>query len=715
MRPSKAQTGESMDRPNIIQDEDINVSSPNNQQPESVGRHFAAIPAPSVSGLDEERCRESPLTTQSKATENASDIPESILLQQNTRVSHLQIGSSDDSIKNESDLKPDQAGGDRSFKVSPLQSIELASATFGGSYRIPLTLYYATDELRVRGDICTVIDELFQENWDEKDEAFDALVEVFNTRPFKQDLYFSAADSVQHCVLTASAVRGTPGSSELDTLVQSLGMEPALSYLPEQETGLRGESPPEITAANAIPNVASKDLSRIILRFLSDLPHPLIPDDVFTAFSDTIRLQTADPIKIQMSSLLVQSLPDEQQQLLQFLLEFLDDIILKPLQDHIQVCEHASSDVADRDDGHKEKMQLYKKTIARISEVFGIVCTHATTSELSGSMSHTMETPIESSLYRYYKVMSERKGIQEKLATVVNKAQTVFHYLLQNRVGIFGSFSFSLHSLGATGHPAKRIGASDIDTNGQGEDVNEALLCKCDDDTNYGHQSDNAYLDRPTTLLESRERQYQKSGSCANQCPCKPAGRSRHFHKCAIQGKAFAQRVVEPTTAISDTGNIGDDMPSSRPNATCDSAMEETVIVDTLAEAAMRVHAAQSLRLQRHLPHPSLETLHSIMAETDSIMGVLDQKQCEDQHGGNEEKQKTKFGLESTDSPQGSTNRKRQEHEIRIVEKEILQSVLDRELGQPLPLQFSSEHSSRDPALGADDVGASGNVYGGED
>ncbi|KAG9323010.1 hypothetical protein KVV02_007440 [Mortierella alpina] len=544
---------------------------------------------------------------------------------------------------------------DNAFRVPLEQSVQLASAMFENGQKVPLVVYYATEELRVRGDIVAATDSLFPEDWDANDADFEALVNVFDTRPFGQDFDLSAR------------TYNLPLSDDANTAV-------------------RNEEP---TA------VSSRDLSRVILRFLADLPEPLIPQDVFTTFSAMVQLQTLDSIKVQASSLLVQLLPLPQRQLLQFLLEFLDCVILGSLREdigrlgqNINTGSVPEQSVDQHEGDLGRKRQEYTDTVDRLSQVLGVVCMHAALpgSQVNGSMTGSNS---QNSLYRHYKKEFELKALQEQKNASIQKAKAVFHALLKFRTNIFGPSSFSF--AGPIDHQDEDSSLRQGNDTPQADDEHEQDSIE-DTDSEYEYQSDGALMGRPRSSLLSRRRAFPR-----------PKSYLRHAGNTAASNRRNRRRAQSSMLfGMAPRGTAKDVL--------CDSGADMTCSVDMLAVTAMQEHSARAKRFNKHLPHPSMATLHSILAEADSVTGTSQPLSSERLHGnlnqtllgqgpgrgieiyreedieeaGREDdtyddelgfgskKPRREYGF--MDFLQEPLDRKQEEREIKMVEKEILQS-----------------------------------------
>ncbi|KAF9361057.1 hypothetical protein BGX26_006145 [Mortierella sp. AD094] len=490
---------------------------------------------------------------------------------------------------------------DRTFKVPLTQSVQLASATFESGQRVPLSIYYVTEELRVRG---TLIDELFPEDWDTKAEAFEDLVGVFDSRPFGQDYDLSINPSAIPSKVDMSASHEAEESVGMGNLVESLEIETGSSQLESQHSASNDENVDKGILESASRSVTSRDLSRIILRFLTDLPEPLITRDVFSTFSSMVQLQTIDSIKTQASSLLVQMLSLEQRQLLKFLLEFLDEVVFKPLRDDIQRLKQLISMESAEESPSREHQQdldckksYLKEQMERIAKVFGVACTQAVSPK--NRADPLAKNQSQNSLYRHYKKEFELKALQEKKALVTRNSQEVFQFLMNYRVGIFGPSFVSLFRPVSEGKV----------------DINSRLTSSAwRGDASQG-ESDGAHLDRLTLGQSGR------SQSCLKLPQISRRLRShlgpRRLAKRRLQDNMRKRAIV---TRRNNQHGI-QKIPSF--DSLCDSGVEFSS-VDLVALAAMEEHKARSMRSKKHLPHPSVATLHSVQVETGSIIYAKD-------------------------------------------------------------------------------------------
>ncbi|KAF8980903.1 hypothetical protein BGZ46_003516 [Entomortierella lignicola] len=482
--------------------------------------------------------------------------------------------------------KPDHQ--DKAFKVPLSQSLQLASATFENGLRVPLSIYYVTEELRIR-EHNTQIEELFPEECDTKDVAFEELVEIFDKRPFGQDADLSIKTSV------------TSSNVEPENLVESA----------EGEHTTDDATTTECIQQTKPRSVTSRDLTRIVLRFLTDLPEPLITPDVFTTFSSMIQLQTIDSIKVQASSLLVQMLPMEQRQLLRFLLEFLDEVIFKPFKDDIQRLElNTPGDLADESIGYKHQQDLdlrnkeYKEQMLRISKAFGVACSQVGTSHGTANLS-LARNKSQNSLYRHYKKEFELKAQQEKIAIAVRNSQEVFQFLMNYRVNIFGPSFISLF-------PSVSKERVEILSRFRNS------VQRSDNDDQVEYNRDN--IEKP--ILEqdrTNHKSLQFNRRLRNHLGPRRLAKLRFQDKMRLGAKGSRTLpVFKNRQSGTDLHNIHK-MPSS--SSFCDSGVEFSS-VDLVALAAMKEHKARSMRIMKHIPCPSVATLHSIQVEMGSIIGV---------------------------------------------------------------------------------------------
>jgi hypothetical protein len=487
-----------------------------------------------------------------------------------------------------------------------------------------------------RGDVVETIDNLFPSDWEESDdEEFEKLVEVFDQRPFGQ--FFDLSDG-----RTSQSNKTPPLPSGIDH-VHPLDA-PAL--VPETNTttttttesdstehteskGDADDDTPTSSVGPTKPSVTSRDLSRLILRFLKDLPEPLIPADVFSTFSAMTKLQTLDSVKIQASSLLVQLLSTEHRELLQFLLEFLDEVVLRSLRDELERLEQLDplQQPAEHETTPLELGGKYKQTLDRLSNILGVVFSHATSHTESGTGS-TDKKSSQTSLYRHYKRDFEVKALQEQNLQAIRNSAAVFQSLLTFRTTIFGTSSFSHSQENNNGGEYGCEGSSQAVVN-QDEDASVDGSVG-DMDSDYEYQSDSALYEitskRPlgrrrhvgTKTLNSPKRHLTKSKTL----------HSRHNHNrqlCRVRKHRKGDFSLAVSIAEGD-GNGADGQggvqKKTSADTLCDSAVDMMTNVDVLALAAMQEHMARSMRNQKHLPRPSVATLHSILAEAHSVMGA---------------------------------------------------------------------------------------------
>ncbi|KAF9909239.1 hypothetical protein EC991_008876 [Linnemannia zychae] len=517
----------------------------------------------------------------------------------------------------ESDIQPDENDRlDNTFKVPLHQSVQLASAMFDNGQRIPLVLYYVTEELRARvsrGDIVETIDSLFPVDWEETDEAFEELVSVFDERPFGQlfDL------SLHPCDQPIEAL--SPNNVERQN-------QPLEQAGPVNTEGT--ESDACITSVNQVkPRVSSRDLSRLVLRFLKDFPEPLIPADVFSTFLAMTKLQTLDSIKIQASSLLVQLLSTEHRELLQFLLEFLDEVVLRSLRDELERLENLDPQSIEQERTLPELSDKYKETFDRLSIVLGVVFSHATKSDaVTKSLAGLAEKqPSQTSLYRHYKRDFELKALQEKNALAIRNSAAVFQSLLTFRTTIFGASSFCLSQ--------EHKDNSGVDSTGEGsrgvdqDDHSSVDGSVCEIDSDYEYQSDSAlYEVTSKRKLGRRTQGLRAPGSPKRLLTKAKTLHSRHHRHSRRDRRRQRKGDFSLVVTTAEDGADGEQGVQKKTSADtlCDSAVEMTTNVDVLALAAMQEHTARLLRSQKHLPRPSVASLHSVLAEAHSIVDAND-------------------------------------------------------------------------------------------
>ncbi|KAF9138594.1 hypothetical protein BGX30_008973 [Mortierella sp. GBA39] len=512
---------------------------------------------------------------------------------------------------------------DNAFNVPLYQSVQLASAMFDNGQRIPLVLYYVTEELRARvsrGDVVETVDNLFPVDWEESDEEFEKLVRVFDQRPFGQ--FFDMS-------LEPPAV---PPPSDTDNQVHPFDAPAPETDTTENDNTEQTESSddtptPTAPVEPAKPRVSSRDLSRLILRFLKDLPEPLIPADIFSTFSAMAKLQTLDSVKIQASSLLVQLLSTEHRELLQFLLEFLDEVVLRSLHDELERLEHPDPpQPLEHEPVIPEMGDKYKDTLDRLSNIFGVVFSHATIRSETGTGAGAEKQKSQTSLYRHYKRDFELKALQEQNAQAIRNSAAVFQLLLTFRTTIFGASSFSLgqENKDEYGPDRSHARSGDVDQDDQSSIYGSVY----DMDSDYEYQSDSALYEVTSKRPLGRRHIESKFPSSPRRLLTKSKTvHSRHHHhhhrqlrRGRKQRKSDFSLVV---TTVDDEGTDGQGGVQKKTSAEtlCDSAVDMTTNVDVVALAAMQEHMARSLRNQKHLPRPSVATLHSILAEAHSVIG----------------------------------------------------------------------------------------------
>ncbi|KAF9432039.1 hypothetical protein BGZ76_011384 [Entomortierella beljakovae] len=589
----------------------------------------------------------------------------------------------DEEISEDTGTSEEPDRRDRTFEVPLLQTIQLASATFENGERIPLSVYYVTEELSTRGDNDSLeISELFPENWDKMIGSFDNLVQTFDSRPFGQG--FDLSTKTQAIL---SDVR-SPIEPEKDIVADD--DTEAKSEFNQQENdddgsdsvvnGVDASAPVEYT-------ISSRDLSCIILRFLNDLPEPLLSQDVFTTFSSIIHLQTIDSIKTQASSLLIQMLSREQRHLLKFLLEFLDDVIFKKMRDDISHFEQSMTESLvelptqdTQSDLDRMKSEFTEQT-KRITRIVGAACTQATTFEMVVDSS-LVKNSSQNSLYRHYKKEFETKALQERKYRAIQESQAVLQFLMNFRVSVFGP---SLNSLFSS------ISMESFHTLSRSGSFQE---CGGSGHNQYDHARSGVSPRRQSWMrwvhskpsISRRLRNHLGPRALAK----------RRFHS-NIKGNlsimnskrgAYCQNGVAKTPS---TGSL------------CDSAIGISSI-DLVAQAAMQEHKARTMRSKKHMPRPSLATLHSVQVEAGSILGTKQERQESSVESENsnleshnndtdsittpstqhdfEERKMREFEdnaenfVHRLGSPEETLDRKNQEREIQMVEKEILRSEI---------------------------------------
>lgn len=458
-----------------------------------------------------------------------------------------------------------------------------------------------------------MVDSLFPVDWEKSDEEFEKLVEVFDQRPFGQ--FFDLS-------LDLPAV---PLPSDTENQVHPFDAPAAETDIAEKDNTERSESSDDAPAApleQARPRVSSRDLSCLILRFLKDLPEPLIPADVFSTFSAMTKLQTLDSIKIQASSLLVQLLSTEHRELLQFLLEFLDEVVLRPLRDELERLEHLDpAQPLEHESTLPELGDKYKDTLDRLSNILGVVFSHATIRSETGTGTGS-EKQSQTSLYRHYKRDFELKALQEQNGQAIRNSAAVFQSLLTFRATIFGASSFSL------GQEDKDEYGSDRSHAHGGcvyQDDHSSVDGSISDlDSDYEYQSDSALYE----VTSKRPLGRRQLGSKSPNSPRRPMTKSKtlhsrhhHNHRQLCRGRKHRKSDFSLVVTTSEDEGADGVQKKKSTDTLCDSAVDMTTNVDVVALAAMQEHMARSMRNQKHLPRPSVATLHSILAETQSVIG----------------------------------------------------------------------------------------------
>ncbi|GJJ71083.1 hypothetical protein EMPS_03433 [Entomortierella parvispora] len=552
---------------------------------------------------------------------------------------------------------------DNTFRVPLLQSVQLASAMFDNGHRVPLALYYVAEELRSRSSTGNLdLKALFPSDWDVNDDEFEAMVTVFDERPFGQGHDLTLA-TPRHSL---NASNEPMNSSKIENLVQSLQMEESVPDSTHSDPSSPSASSP-LSSPGISPAVSSsssssssqfsdkedslgsdstssRNLSRLILRFLHDLPEALVPSDVLSALSNVVQMELLqDGAKTQTMKLLLQALPEEQQHLLQFLLELVDDLIRTVNELNSATVEQSTSEDAPPSPSDPEIGDpVSTSCVDRIYEVLGLVST-----QLDSKAMETESTKqSSSSLYRLYKGCIERKISQDKIAAEASNTTTVFQYLVQNRAQIFP------RQPQAQQMPGGLDQCDTIEANSKNSQ-DEVIL-------DNGYQSDSA-------LTEQRKRLQQP----------KDDGWRMRQHR---TGRRRRQGGLPPL--ITEHHGVLQKTSAETP---CDSAVEIRS-QDQLALAVLQEHMARTLRSQRHLLHPSMATMHSIIAEGHSDIGDLAvetssptdiaQIQEDDEEDERSSKAKKRGEMGFMDFLQEPLDPLHEEREIQLVEKEILQSEL---------------------------------------
>ncbi|KAF9158678.1 hypothetical protein DFQ26_007359 [Actinomortierella ambigua] len=203
---------------------------------------------------------------------------------------------------------------DNAFKVPLVQSVQLASAMFGNGKRIPLSLYYVSEELRTR-DLTRDITELFPLSWQDTDPELERLLTAFDNRPFGQ------------------------------------GFDLSETKLSSNEGGDSEQVDGDVDDVQA--GISSRQLTCVILRFLKELPDPLLSKDVFDPLSRILELHSSDEVKSKAAAALVQALPEDSVHLLQFLFEFVGLALLQPIHEEIQQSRETLAQIL-QDSQHQE-------------------------------------------------------------------------------------------------------------------------------------------------------------------------------------------------------------------------------------------------------------------------------------------------------------------------------------------------------------------------
>jgi len=486
-------------------------------------------------------------------------------------------------------------------------------------------------------------------------------VTVFDERPFGQGYDLTLSTPPGHSPNDIGS--DSLGSPKMENLVQSLQMEEESTTQsthsdPSSPTAssplyspANSPSEPQSSASTCqsvdkedsieSPSVSSANLSRLILRFLRDLPEALIPSDVLLALSNVVQLERQeDKMKAQTLGLLLQALAEEQQHLLQFLLELVDDLIRTVGEFNSPTVENPTSeDLPSSGSENPHRGSLTATCVHRIFKVLGLASTQLD----SRAMGSEPAKQSSVSLYGHYKDCVDRRMAKDKIATESSNTMSVFRYLIQYRAQIFSrQQSGSLDLLNTVEAMSKN--------NWDEEDLEN------------GYQSDSALAER-RRQQQPKDDQWrmrrQRSGRRRRQVGLLPLITSTTFDE--------HHQVHQKTSA----------------ETLCDSAVEIRN-QDQLALAVLQEHMARTLRSQRHLPHPSVATMHSIMAEHHSDMGdlatetspprdlVQTQKDEEDEERPSKARKRREMGF--MDFLQEPLDPMHEEREIQLVEKEILQS-----------------------------------------
>ncbi|KAG0049806.1 hypothetical protein BGZ83_005394, partial [Gryganskiella cystojenkinii] len=530
---------------------------------------------------------------------------------------------------------------------------------------------------------------LFPDEWDKThDDVFEALVTVFDERPFGQGYDLTFPFPYGHF---GDGCNDAMGSSGMENLVQSLGMDSdstrtsshhstssLLSSAPDSPLFSPATTPsPEPRSSDASTHqsdsetvkdeqqssttlrgpVSCNSLSRLILRFLRDLPDALIPRDVFAAMSSLVQLQGQDSITLLTMSMLLRTVSDEQQHLLQFILELVDDLVKTVDRFKNDSCNNVDNTINQDQDPPVEGLARdeinYKGCIERIYRVLGLVCTASTSVRQGTSQDRKLSPKATSSLFGLYRNCIEQKIAQAQLAGTTANAMMVFRYMVQFRAQIFSGNS--LRSCDQH-HP---IPTTTRDSQ-QGDYHFES-----------GYQSD-------TALVE--QRRAEQPWKHNNHWRMRGRRRKRQEKPSALDTKTVEERKSTETL--------------------CDSAVEIRG-QDLLALAILYEHSA---RTKGHAPRPSVATMHSIMAEGHSVHGDHAEEFKEgwrsletlnpgdaaietiekggkvcldrfiDENDSDRARKRGEMGF--TDFLQEPLDRKYEEREIQLVEQDIIRSEL---------------------------------------
>ncbi|KAF9310736.1 hypothetical protein BG003_008158 [Podila horticola] len=291
------------------------------------------------------------------------------------------------------------------------------------------------------------------------------------------------------------------------------------------------------------------------------------------------------------------------------------------------------------------------------------------------------------------------KHKNEVLDNAIRETQAAFEALLSYRISMIRQSSMLLLASGGTENELsnemsaneKSLLLSPSESMEQPSKILDLV------NTTYsGYESDSALFDQPSKLQLTRNK------------------RRRH--------QRTKKSATLTTTNTSEAAEEKNDSPYG-PNVVVTSHDEEAL-------AAFREHMAKMSRSHKHIPRPSVATIHSIMAETQSVVGtgvdVITKKlrrgsmmvdfdaieahahdnldietldlDSEPEFGAQPAKFNREYGF--TDFLQEPLDRKSEEREIQLVEKEILQSdMTSRFLTANLANLYPSSSPANIPAV----------------